>query len=232
MGMTAMRMLDWVRKLRRKESPPLKGFHGDTYLLALADSVLTACDWFVETGTHVGTTLAYVARTHPHLNCLSCEPNDELRKIAEEATEDYDNVTIFPMLSQDFLKLFEKQYPDLPKRRVFFWLDAHGYGFRWPLLEEIKHVTRRFPSAYMFIDDFRVPDRPEFGFDEYDGQVCDFDYVKESIEPGTTYRRYYPAYTEHTSSYHPLRGWVLFDIGHERPLELPVGFEDKYRRVD
>ena len=97
-----MRMLDWVRKVRRKVSPPLEGFHGDTYLLALADSVLAACDWFVETGTHVGTTLAYVARKHPHLNCLSCEPNGELRKRAQEAIEDYDKaVNIYTRLVND-----------------------------------------------------------------------------------------------------------------------------------
>ena len=80
-------------------------------------------------------------------------------------------------------------------------------------------------------NDLSTP-RPEFGFDEYDGQVCDFDYVKDSIQPGVGYRRYYPAYSEHTSPYHPLRGWVLFDIGHDQPLALPRCLADNYRCVE
>ncbi len=227
-----MTILDWARRLKRSATSPMKGFHGDTYLLALVDSILARCECFIETGTHVGTTLAYVARTHRHLTCLSCEPNDELRRSAEQATARYDNATILPMTSQEFLKVYGQRYPDVPRRRVFFWLDAHGDGFDWPLREEVQHVTRTYPSAYMMIDDFRVPDRPEFGFDEYDGQVCDFDYVKDSIQPGLSYRRYYPAYSEHTSPYHPLRGWVLFDIGHDQPLALPRRLAGNYRCVE
>jgi hypothetical protein len=114
---------------------------------------------------------------------------------------------------------------------VLFWLDAHGYGFKWPLREEVSFITGHFQTAYVLIDDFKVPGLDCFGYDLYDGQECSFDYIRDALDESIEYSLYYPSYTERTSRHHPLRGWGLIEFGHEAALELPTTLRDKVRRA-
>jgi hypothetical protein len=116
-------------------------------------------------------------------------------------------------------------------KRVLFWLDAHGYGFEWPLRKEISFITTNFERAYILIDDFKVPGLDCFGFDEYDGQVCSFEYIKSALNPGLEYRLCYPNYKERTSAHHPLRGWGLLEFGHNEDLTLPASLRNKVRCI-
>ena len=53
------------------------GFHGDTYLLNLVDVLISNSQYFIETGTNVGSTLVYDAKKYPEISCFSCEPDKE-----------------------------------------------------------------------------------------------------------------------------------------------------------
>jgi len=189
------------------------GFHGDQYLLALVDRLTDDCEWFVETGTNVGSTLAYVARTYPGVECLSCEPDPEAFERAQKNTSSFSNATVFPETSQAFMERLETEYSHLFSENALFWVDAHGFGFEWPLREEVSFISSHFERGYMLIDDFRVPRHEEFGYDNYEGQECTMRYIEDVIDEGWDYQLYYPDYTEHTSSHHPLRGWGLFVFG-------------------
>jgi len=191
------------------------GFHGDHYLLDVVSALIGRVDVFIETGANVGSTLAYVAKTFPGLPCYSCEPDAEAYRRALENTNNLPNVHLFNELSQDFINLIKTKYSDLFTKQALFWLDAHGYGFQWPLKDEIAFITRNFPAAYILIDDFQVPGLDVFGYDRYEEQVCSFDGVRDAIFPGLKFNLYYPAYTEHTSQHHPLRGWGLIEYGHK-----------------
>jgi hypothetical protein len=195
------------------------GFHGDVYLLELVELILARCAHFVETGTNVGSTLAYAANRHPHLRCFSCEPDRKAYQHARKNTAGLHNVSLFNEASQSFLRklLADKEALD---GEVFFWLDAHGYGFQWPLREEISIITSNWQRAYIFIDDFLVPGLDGFAYEKYEEQVCSFDYIKGSLNPSNKYRLYYPAYTERTSKHHPLVGWGLIEFGHPGELLL------------
>lgn len=206
------------------------GFHGDRYLLELVELLLARCALFVETGTNVGSTLAYVANRHPHIRCFSCEPDRKAYQHARKNIAGFHNVSLFNETSQRFLRrlLAEKEAPE---DEVFFWLDAHGYGFQWPLREEINIITSSWQRAYIFIDDFLVPGLDCFAYEKYEEQICSFDYIKGSLNGVHNYRLYYPAYTERTSKHHPLVGWGLIEFGHPAELLLPEHLALRTRKI-
>ena len=216
------------RNFSRSTSPfQPTGFHGDRYLLTIVDFLLTKTSTFVETGTNVGSTLSYVARKYPNIKCLSCEPDHVAFANALQNTKESSNVNIFNETSQKFLKRLSKFYPDIFIQNTMFWLDAHGYGFEWPLREEIYFITRSFSNGYILIDDFKIPEKENFGFDKYGDQECSFDYIRDAIKLGLDYHLYYPSYSETTSSFHSLRGWGLIDFGHSQVLNFPDSIKTK-----
>lgn len=191
--------------------PPI-GFHGDSYLLKLVDFLLKRISVFIETGTNIGATLQYVARTYPSVTCLSCEPKQESFKRATNYLQGF-SAKIFNETSQKFLNRIDNDFAQLKTEVVLFWLDAHGGNFQWPLRDEFSYITRNFKKSVILVDDFLVPGKKQFQHDKYGKQHCSFEFVKGSIPKNCKYRLYYPAYTEKTSKYHPLVGWGLFEFG-------------------
>lgn len=206
------------------------GFHGDEYLLGLAEHLAGKSKVFVETGANVGSTLAYVARSYPWLRCLSCEPDRSAFVQASANTGKLGNVSLFNGTSQQFIEQLSKHESEIFSEPSLFWLDAHGYGFEWPLKKELEFITNRFSSGYILIDDFKVPGRDYFLFDEYQGQICSYDYVKDALSSGKSYQLYYPTYQDKTSKHHPLCGWGLLVFGHE-DFRIPEQLSGKMERA-
>lgn len=206
------------------------GFHGDKYLLSVVDNIVVQgeIDYFVETGTNVGATLSYFAKRFPSVQCYSCEPDHYAYTLAVTNTSGLSNVHIYNLTSQEFLKILIVDAPDIKIRSTLFWVDAHGYGFSWPLKKEVEFISSTLKKSYMLIDDFKVPGSDLFGYDKYGDQVCSYEYIKDSFQVDS-YFYYYPLYSEMTSTHHPLRGWGLFVIGGE--LEIPSELKDKVRSV-
>jgi len=191
------------------------GFHGDKYLLQLVNLLLDECIFFIETGANVGSTLIYVAKKYPGIKCFSCEPDVESFSFAMKKVKKLENANLWNESSPAFLTRILEAYGDtLKMHSSLFWLDAHGYGYDWPLREEIDIITSNFNKAFILIDDFKVPGVDVFGYDSYNGQECSLDYIRDSFDPGKTYHIYYPGYTDKTSQHHPLRGWCMIDFGH------------------
>lgn len=206
-----------------------KGFHGDVYLLEVVDMLIPHVATFIETGTYNGVTVAYTAHTYPKIRCLSCEPDRTLFRFARENTKHLRNVRLYNETSQVFIRQLNRR--GVKKDHVLFWLDAHGAGFEWPLKEEISFITGNFDSAFILIDDFKVPGLDCFGYDVWGGQECSFEYIHSSLNSSKTYRLYYPTYTEHTSDYHPLRGWALIEFGRSKDWELPGQLVERVRQA-
>ena len=207
------------------------GFHGDSHLLSLVDHIIKSADitCFVETGANVGSTVTYIAKRYPGISCYSCEPDKMAFELAEQNAAGLDNVSLYNLTSQDFLKILEKEIPDIEIKKTLFWLDAHGYGFKWPLKEEVAYVTGKIKQGYMLIDDFKVPGNEAFGYDSYDGQTCSYDFIKDSFATKNL-KLYYPCYKEKSSKHHPLRGWGLFVMGSE--ITIPAELKNKVYRED
>lgn len=78
--------------------------------------------------------------------------------------------------------VLEATLPELKDERVLFYLDAHWHDY-WPLLDELQAIAEGCGSApVLAIHDFKVPDRPDFGYDSYNGEDLDLDYVWEALQ--------------------------------------------------
>jgi hypothetical protein len=231
------KILNMLNKLRSLKTSSKRfnfldvGFHGDLYLLELVDTIMNKCKYFVETGTNVGSTLAYVAKKYPDTQCFSCETDMTALEHAQQNIAGYSNVRLFNKTSLEFLeKLFKQQ--ELGDGEVLFWLDAHGYGFDWQLREEVAMITDHQGKAFLFIDDFLVPGMDCFGYDKYNGQTCSFEYIRDSLSSKHNYSLYYPQYTDRTSRHHPLRGWGFIDYGHSSELVLPEKLRKRIKKKE
>lgn len=208
-----------------------RGFHGDEYLCDFVSLCLSQAEQFIETGTNVGSTLAYVLKKFFNMPMYSCEPDQEARSYAAAKTAKFKNVTIDSRVSPDFIYELIDKNKNLLEKNTVFWLDAHDYGYNWPLKEEIKAITENFKKAFVFIDDFKVPGLDCFKYCEYDGQVCSHDFIKRHINSEIDYLLYYPAYTDKTSKHHPLVGWGMICFGQEQPLVLPPNLIAKIKQL-
>lgn len=203
------------------------GFHGDTYLLSLVSCISKFIYTFVETGANVGTTASYVGRAFPEIKVYSCEPDPTAFQTATNYTKELKNVRILNQPSPNFLYKLHRKHPDLYQKTNLYWLDAHGYGFEWPLNDEVKFLTGALKSGFILIDDFRIPERPEFKFCQYDGQVCEFEMIAPHLSDRHNYTFVYPKYSDRTSKHHPLVGVALIVFGVEN-FSLPPELAEKF----
>lgn len=205
-------MIERLKRLfspQRELSPLFEvGFHGDTYLLNYLDRVMAPVEAFIETGANVGTTLRYVLQRFPHVEAYSCEPDKSAyQRTLQNLGDLVDRPHFYNMLSPDFIYKIHQEFPKLNQSLNFYWLDAHDYGYQWPLADELRYITTHTQRAIILIDDAEVPDHPEFKFCAYDGQTCDVAYMMAALAPGQSYQFVFPDYTEHTSKHHPLVGY-------------------------
>ena len=190
-----------------------EGFHCDKHLQKVAHILLGEADIFIETGTNVGSTLQYVARSYPEVSCFSCEPDAGAFAQAQTNTRGQSNVRIFQEAAVTFLQRLTEQQPDCRKQRAVFWLDAHCYGHGWPLLTEVNFIAAQFEQTWILIDDCEVPGRPDFAFHDFPGENCSINTIMRALPSQQNYRLWQPSYREHTSPYHPLTGWCLLALG-------------------
>lgn len=114
------------------------------------------------------------------------------------------NVELSLASSEEFImNLVEnKRLGNLP----LFFLDAHWHDY-WPLVDEIAAISSSRSTAIVIVDDFEVPDRPEFsycvggGSESFSGRavidqrVCGLDLIKPKMIRSNTYNALFPSYT-------------------------------------
>jgi hypothetical protein len=203
-------------------------FHNDPHLLAVIDSIANGqgIKLFVETGTHVGTGLKYMAETYPSLMCYSCEPHMPTYKAAMENLKPVSGrVSVFAGTSEAFFERFQNMMPYRMQEPAMFWLDAHSHGFGAPLPEEVAFVTRAWVGGYILIDDFQVPEHPGFGYDVYKRGALSWELIKDSVALERVTGLWYPGYEPGPPP--GGRGWVLLTFGSVAPWPPPETLRDK-----
>jgi hypothetical protein len=161
------------------------GYEGDTFI---HEELKSLCKNFevqaiVETGTYRGATTKRLSELVHLVNTV--EVKQENYDIAVQELKDFHNVGIDFGNSVDILK---KNLPSMigalstpPSGNILFFLDAHWESYN-PLLDELAVIADFKLKPVIFIHDFKVPDHPEFGYDSYNGQDYDFNWIKSSIE--------------------------------------------------
>lgn len=160
---------------------------------------------FIETGTFKGYSTSFMAKNFPSTKILTCEINDTSFKKARANLKNYKNVEVFHSTSPKFLSKILDQKEIIGTLPIFY-LDAHWLD-NWPLEEELRLISKKVKSAIIIIDDFKVPDSPQFEFDKYKSVECSIDLVKPNLSRKNKYRLLLPKY-----------GYEVFDKNKAHPV--------------
>jgi len=129
----------------------------------------------VETGTYLGNTSNYLARTFK-VPVHSSELVPRYHHAARRMLRELPNIHLQLQDSRDFLKGLAAR-PELTGTVAFFYLDAHWYN-DLPLADEIDIIATNWKQFVILIDDFKVPGDPGYAYDDYGpGKALDTDYL-------------------------------------------------------
>ena len=148
-------------------------------------------DAIVETGTYRGSSAKYFTQ-HFRVPLYTVEMHPRYFAYSRLRLRVNRLVHVRQGDSREFLRALARE-AGVPKRLVFFYLDAH-WGKELPLREEVSIITEAWSDIVILIDDFQVPDDPGYGFDDY-GEG--FRLTAEYLAPDTwsAYVALYPAAT-------------------------------------
>ena len=144
---------------------------------------------FWETGSYLGHSSDFIKSLFTKLDVFSCDIHEGYLEIARNNCSLVDYKLID---SVNFLKERVDNY-SVP---TFVFLDAHGHGGGLPLEKELQLIGNSGNRYALCIHDCKLPKRPIFGWDSYDGvdisveliekvlkkTSCDFDiYIPSSL---------------------------------------------------
>jgi len=156
------------------------GFNGQRFRKRIFGELICAIpfDAFVETGTWLGNTTAYMAQTGGR-PVYSCEINPRFHALAKMRLAGLKGMELKLSDSRQFLE--ELGRSSLSGKCIFFYLDAHWYEDQ-PLVQELDFIAGHWDQYVLMIDDFKVPDDPGYTYDEYPpGTAIDLTLVNSSV---------------------------------------------------
>lgn len=157
-------------------------------------------DTLIETGTFWGESSIVFSKFHT--NVITCEINDfNIKKaiinfkrngFSEESisyTKTY-NLKVFKFVKSNKNIWLIKGSSELVLESIFlgelnynfetpftFFLDAH-WDLYWPLIDELRLIGDfKLSDSKIIIHDFKVPGFDDWGYDSYQNQDLDYDYV-------------------------------------------------------
>lgn len=138
----------------------------------------------IETGTQFGHTTRALA--HIFNRVITAEINQETFDLALRNLDELPNVQVYWGPSETMLNMELEAMNDRPENHpsLFFYLDAHGPEHGCPLRAELDAIARHRSgrSDVILIHDFKVPDRPELGFDIYNEKPIDLALVQDKMD--------------------------------------------------
>lgn len=118
----------------------------------------------IETGTYRGTTTPYLA-TVSGAPVYSVEASERFFHFSRFRLSRRRDISVVHGDSRQWLRTWCSD-ADVPRSRVFFYLDAH-WERDLPLNEELELINEHWNDSVVMIDDFQVPGDPGYGFDDY-----------------------------------------------------------------
>ena len=154
-------------------------FSGDIYLLEKMFSLIKEYDikTVIETGTWLGRTTQLLSVMVDKVYTI--EINEDFYNQASYLSE-YPNIERKLGSSPNILKEILNTGVNSP---ILFYLDAHWWGEPCPLLQELDSIIEaKVRNPIIVIHDCFNPNHPEFGYDVYDGQRLDYEFVKDELD--------------------------------------------------
>jgi predicted O-methyltransferase YrrM len=155
----------------------MKAFNGDRYILEEFKSLIKkfGIKYIIETGTYLGDTTEELAKIVGHVHTVEINPS--YQKDAKEKLKGFNNIYFFLGSSPEILD--KVLLPDCNPATMIF-LDAHWNDY-CPLIDELKMIAKHKLRPVIAIHDFKVPGKP-YGYDRYNGQDYDFEWIEASLE--------------------------------------------------
>jgi hypothetical protein len=131
----------------------------------------------IETGTYHGDTTTWLAENFEIV--YTVEYDKRYLEIANQNIKSYSNIRSYLGNSIDYLGSFIEESKD---SSIIIFLDAHWYAN--PVLLELDKIKESGIKPVLAIHDFKVPERPDLGYDIYpeQGIVYEWEWIKEKIE--------------------------------------------------
>jgi len=184
-------------------------FHGDLFTLATVHELVDAgVNIFLELGTYLGGSSLYMGQTLG-LEVHTCEPHKVHYETASRLLESF--ASVYNETGLEFLKRGLGSGGGVVP---LIFVDSHGYGFKWELLEELRAIFATYRRGFVLIDNFKIEGRPEFGWDseKESGQECSLDYIGDVLREAGVTHVYLSDYSVKTSCAHGLRGTCLIPL--------------------
>lgn len=133
-------------------------------------------DTVIETGTYHGVTTEWFANNFDNVYTVEC--NETYYKEAQNRISKYSNVKSYLKDSPIFLG---ETLDSVKENKTIVFLDAHWYTN--PVLKELEAIKNSGKKPILAIHDFKVPNRPDFGYDVYPDQgiVYDWEWIEGHI---------------------------------------------------
>ena len=188
-------------------------FHVDLYNLSLIHHLIQkeGVNLFCELGTYFGGSAYYVGNLL-NVETHTCEPLKKHYTLSSNNLANEKNIHLYNQRSLDFLQRDLVESTKTP----LFYVDSHGYGFDLELKEEIDSILSKHKRGFILIDDFKIPERPQFGFE----QNVELFTIQPILEKYNMNTFYVSDQTEQTSPIHGLRGYILICIDNKQ-IDLP-----------
>lgn len=153
------------------------GFEGDVYLRTYFEILVDQHDIkaIIETGTYLGSTTVKFAEIVDKV--FTIEIKKEYQDKAKVKFEGKNIESFLGNSAHVLPKVIEKVNG---LGNILFFLDAHWNDYN-PLLHELKIIADAGLKPVIAIHDFKVPDRPDLGYDSYKGQDYDFNWIAASL---------------------------------------------------
>lgn len=131
----------------------------------------------IETGTYHGDTTTWLAENFDKV--YTVEYNERYLEVAKNNMKGYSNINSYLGTSTDYLKEFLLESKE---DNIIVFLDAHWYAN--PVLVELDRIKESGLKPVIAIHDFKVPSRPDLGYDLYpeQGIVYEWEWIREKIE--------------------------------------------------
>jgi len=171
--------IKYIEKNKTKMSEQIRAFNTDAKLAKrfLDFKKKYKIKSAIETGTYHGDTTKWLAENFE--NVYTVEYDQRYLDVAKQQISDYPNIHSYLGSSTDYLGKFLDETKDC---NSIIFLDAHWYAN--PVLQELDRIKESGLKPVLAIHDFKVPERPDLGYDEYPNQgiVYEWEWIKEKIE--------------------------------------------------
>ena len=157
----------------------LLGFENDTYAKDKFHEIITTneIETVIETGTYLGATTKHLAQWTRTVHTI--EIKKEHYDKAKNNLKSIGNIEMHYGNSAEILLNILSNLEN--KEKVFIFLDAHWQEYN-PLLDELRSIKSAGLKPIIAIHDFKVEEHPELGYDTYNGQDYEWDWIKEGVE--------------------------------------------------